>query len=793
MSEQQQEYGGIIINGIDCSGGDGSSVTPNPPAPATETLSSLDINGVVYGIEQETRENIFSIFDTINVNSDCSSGTLTSNAYVFGINDARNDWSGSTTIYNNDAYDLSDIDTLELVVDITQQSDYAYLWVTFSPTKYTWGSSSWPGVYQNVDSAIQVRQSGSYEIDVSELTGSYYIYIGATSGKDSIVKGDCNNIHNGVISGTVTAFNIISTSSGTEVIPNPSGTATDTLNKIEIDGVIYDLPSGGEGGGGFDATTLYEATSYSDNITLDDNYTNYDYLLFTGYATAGTGYLQSNLYKVEDLLVNNNIGVADDGNYSWWKITSETTLVNNGSVGTYYVKKIYGLKASGGSSGGSAYTETVLWSDSTGVNADPTDPQTITLLDNLSNYDFIYVDTTPDKLYDIINHNNMIIPVSSIDTTGTNSIALNCLGQDIDYIPILFYNDDTHLILSSYNTSGEYPITYWKIVGIKIDGGGSEIEPNSEEEPTETLENIKIDDTVYSVGGGNVDDVYVNGDSVLDANKIAQVKTHKEVSLAEYEDVNDDIIYFVDDDDDELGIYYSPIIYSTEEREVGTWTDGKPLYQKTVVLNSISVGENLYTLDFVNVDTIVSKDFSCIREPQGSTKDYIIDESILELWDEGSVVPQIWRVNTNNVQVSLYSGYYTPTNISITLKYTKTTDTPGSAKYNALGVPMTHYSTDEQVIGTWIDGKPIYRRTWEFSTYVTVESNAWADTNIVVANEHIKIITSCDAISDAGAKWNFISATTDLATTTYVRLLNTRTNSGVRVKYLTLEYTKTTD
>jgi hypothetical protein len=132
---------------------------------------------------------------------------------------------------------------------------------------------------------------------------------------------------------------------------NPSGTASSTLNKIEIDGVIYDLPSGGGGGGGFDATTLYEATSYNANITLDDAYTNYDYLLFTGCASAGTGYLQSNLYKVEDLLVNNNIGIADDGYSSWWKITSETTLENNGSNGTYYVKKIYGLKASGGGGG----------------------------------------------------------------------------------------------------------------------------------------------------------------------------------------------------------------------------------------------------------------------------------------------------------------------------------------------------------------------------------------------------------------------------------------------------------
>lgn len=33
---------------------------------------------------------------------------------------------------------------------------------------------------------------------------------------------------------------------GAEVIPNPTGTATDTLSTIEIDGTIYDFAGGGE-------------------------------------------------------------------------------------------------------------------------------------------------------------------------------------------------------------------------------------------------------------------------------------------------------------------------------------------------------------------------------------------------------------------------------------------------------------------------------------------------------------------------------------------------------------------
>ena len=47
-------------------------------------------------------------------------------------------------------------------------------------------------------------------------------------------------------------------SGGSEVIANPSGTATDVLNKIEIDDVIYSLPSGGGGGGSFVGLTKTE-------------------------------------------------------------------------------------------------------------------------------------------------------------------------------------------------------------------------------------------------------------------------------------------------------------------------------------------------------------------------------------------------------------------------------------------------------------------------------------------------------------------------------------------------------
>ena len=38
------------------------------------------------------------------------------------------------------------------------------------------------------------------------------------------------------------------------------------------------------------------------------------------------------------------------------------------------------------------------------------------------------------------------------------------------------------------------------------------------------------------------------------------------------------------------------IIYSTEEKEIGTWIDGKKLYRKTVLINTLKYGEEMILL-----------------------------------------------------------------------------------------------------------------------------------------------------------------------------------------------------
>jgi hypothetical protein len=54
-------------------------------------------------------------------------------------------------------------------------------------------------------------------------------------------------------------------------------------------------------------------------------------------------------------------------------------------------------------------------------------------------------------------------------------------------------------------------------------------------------------------------------------------------------------------------------------------------------------------------------------------------------------------------------------NIYVTLEYTKTTDAENSGvnlmPYSFVQNASNNYSTEEQIVGRWIDGKPLYQKT----------------------------------------------------------------------------------
>ena len=76
------------------------------------------------------------------------------------------------------------------------------------------------------------------------------------------------------------------------------------------------------------------------------------------------------------------------------------------------------------------------------------------------------------------------------------------------------------------------------------------------------------------------------------------------------------------------------------------------------------------------------------------------------------------RFNNGTIQISTPRNNKAAYIKYLTMQYTKTTDTAGSGKWTPQGVPAIHYSTDEQVIGTWIDGSTLYEKTiFEQPTY----------------------------------------------------------------------------
>ena len=117
-----------------------------------------------------------------------------------------------------------------------------------------------------------------------------------------------------------------------------------------------------------------------------------------------------------------------------------------------------------------------------------------------------------------------------------------------------------------------------------------------------------------------------------------------------------------------------------------------------------------------------------------------------------------------------------------------------------MGGAVTNYSTEEQRIGTWIDGKPLYQKTYN------VFSNSGdfyvVDTNLI--NLNYKVIDLHGHGYDGTNNYSFPYADGNytvacyLNNTTgvvYIRVLSSGNNvtKNFHVDFITIKYTKLTD
>ena len=111
---------------------------------------------------------------------------------------------------------------------------------------------------------------------------------------------------------------------------------------------------------------------------------------------------------------------------------------------------------------------------------------------------------------------------------------------------------------------------------------------------------------------------------------------------------------------------------------------------------------------------------------------------------------------------------------------------------------MMNYSKEEQVVGTWIDGKPLYQKTMETTNLPSSGNGALTDFAQILANLNIDTIFKVSSYAiraDACFSEYFVSATDcfSLAVMPTIVWFKHASSASMTKVVLTVQYTKTTD
>jgi hypothetical protein len=307
------------------------------------------------------------------------------------------------------------------------------------------------------------------------------------------------------------------------------------------------------------------------------------------------------------------------------------------------------------------------------------------------------------------------------------------------------------------------------------------------------MSDVLIDqDTMEDIGDAIREKLGVS-DTYLPASMPAAIRSisggggnEMELTKAEYDALSETektngTTYYITDAQSWTSKEVQPVIYSTDEREIGVWTDGKPLYQKSYL--NISISKNSWGNSIVVPTDIQIVEIFGYYDTFNSGN-YVASFDANSCWD-GSTAHFLSYFDNNGHNISFHWNYggATTANATITIRYTKTTDQVGSGIYTPQGQLAVHYSTDEHVIGTWIDGKTIYEKTL---TGLNISATtAWGTQITLISNiDTIIDIKTRDQYGPRAASCQRLDANT----------FNFKLEAGTAtIIILTLRYTKTTD
>ena len=213
--------------------------------------------------------------------------------------------------------------------------------------------------------------------------------------------------------------------------------------------------------------------------------------------------------------------------------------------------------------------------------------------------------------------------------------------------------------------------------------------------------------------------------------------------------------------------------YSTTEIQIGCWIDGRPLYGRVISgLNQSIQSERWVTLNNVNIPN--GKDLIrgvCYGE---YSEQYILGIGKIHL-----------DSTTGNVEIRNVDDVVTIT--AIYLEYTKSTDVAGSGIYVPSGSYAFHYTTEEQIIGTFL-GETVYGKV--IQPNYAVSGTAWQTLPTTIANGKDLITMKCWDYSTEYFLFEVEIKRINSATGQII-IKPTSSVNGRTIKYAYIEYTKT--
>jgi len=228
-------------------------------------------------------------------------------------------------------------------------------------------------------------------------------------------------------------------------------------------------------------------------------------------------------------------------------------------------------------------------------------------------------------------------------------------------------------------------------------------------------------------------------------------------------------------------------LYSTDEKMIGQWIDGKPLYQKTFSIPSQSSDSANYTLSnyIQNADVITNIDGMLPS----------VGVEVGYYWSSNNLLT-VQAVASENIFSVLAPTQKANFPLVLTFKYTKSTDSAISIGSD------TDYSTTEKIVGTWIDGKPIYQKTVDCGA---LPNNASKAIPINITNLDIIVDMTGMAVSHSDMEfkpltyvsgssydnYHGISFSVDSLDNTPQIKIVTNVNRSNLYGYATIRYTKT--